>query len=264
MYGMPRPRKRTRRAKKRTESRLTPKQRHERALELIRPAPEDRAVCETWIDVMVHKSQGLAEQISKNKPARKRDRDQAIKKLCAVELAARNSPGIIDEWLVERIKWECEFLKQNADKAQRAAVRPGGRRRDPVKREDTLSAWALLRGFGSKPPALREGGIWHQLSATIHGYPTVDLFSFDYLRLVSGQIRKAAAARKEPPLPDPEYEAHIRELLNKRQEREQRLFLYELLDQRAYETYAFPKSLKWNGPGWSGPGWSSGFLDFRR
>lgn len=206
---MQRPRKRGRRFGGHPEDWLTLPQQRAKALDLIDPAPEERAECETEIPIMIRMVQDAKAAVDRHTLSRKRDLNRAIKKLHAVEVVLCSlSPDLTDayEWLLDQLKWERQFLgKLVADET----IRRGGSQQNPAKRTAALHSWMLLSLFSPRPVTLTEDGTWHQLAATLFGYTTVDLFDFDYLRLVRRQIRDAANSPKTLPKPSRTYTSRV-------------------------------------------------------
>jgi hypothetical protein len=176
---------------------LTPQQQFEKALELFQSAPEDREECKSAIALAIRivqdakKAEAKAE--SENKPVRKKDWDNAIKKLRAVEIVASRSPRLIDKGVIDTIREERIFLECFG--LPKIREMPFDRRSRYVA---AFHAWTLLGGELFNQTGLTEGGIWHQLAAILFGYPTTDLFNFDCLKRIYSRTYKAAARRRRP------------------------------------------------------------------
>ena len=149
---------------------LTPSQRCARALDLIQPAPERRAECEDGILTRIRVLSAIVQ-----KPLRMRDMVRATEKLRAAERAAEIagslSPGLINGFLLGQIVGQIKGMRESLElfvAVRRDETHHGGRRQDPVKCKAADFSRILLKEFGPRPTRT-EGGVWHQLAATLCG-----------------------------------------------------------------------------------------------
>jgi hypothetical protein len=155
-----------------------------KALELIEPASERRAQCESAIDrafLLVRMSKAL-DKFPSPAALKKRFRTYA-KALRAVEIAGRGltpykgmrepGPSFMDQVRCQREEYE--------KLANRISVRSGSPRRSNARQMATDCAYELLTQFGSGgAPGLTLEGPWHRLATILFEHADADLF--DYLR----------------------------------------------------------------------------------
>jgi hypothetical protein len=228
MHGnVSRLRKKTCRPAQVAEDWLTREQQLEQALALIQPTPGERELCTDRISPMLdgvqyEKEEEEAEEaggrpevslepvvealraaeaalvrLQREKAALSRDTQAAETKrfLLALSVGAdawrRGCPVVADRHniLLARIEKEREFIEGRFLSAK-TKDRPG-QVKSLAKSMATTWAWQLLDEFGPHRPGLTEGGTWHQLAATLFGYVTADMLSFDYLRDTHRGIRKS-------------------------------------------------------------------------
>jgi hypothetical protein len=198
---------RKRRSARATEDWLTPPRQREKALAIIDPAPDERDQCERAIDLHLDMVQEAKTDEDLFKPIPREVLNRYIDKLRAVEQAARpllpSFRGFHERFL-DQVKLQREICEGCVAEIQHTKTRRDGSKQSAAKQAAAAHSWMLLRQFGHRPPALTEHKDWHRLAATLFGYATVRLFSFDYLKRTHNQIRKAAAARakEDPPKPD--------------------------------------------------------------